>query len=61
MDHAKETLQPTRLRRKADKLWSLAVRSIGHCFACEQTTHLQAHHIISRRHAGLRRSTLVKG
>lgn len=44
-----------RLRRKADKLWSIAVRSrVAHCEGCNRFDHLQAHHIISRRFGALR-------
>lgn len=38
----------TTLRNKADKLFSLAIRSVGKCANCGGTENLQCAHVISR-------------
>ena len=43
-----------KLKRKADKLWSLAIRKGGVCEVCGSINHLQSHHIITRRNTNLR-------
>jgi hypothetical protein len=43
-----------KLRRIADKLWSLAVRAAGACFVCGSNERLQAAHGFSRRYLGTR-------
>jgi hypothetical protein len=43
-----------KLKRKADKLWSEAIRKIGHCEICGATDYLNAHHIVSRKNSNLR-------
>jgi len=50
------------LSKKADKLWSKVVRMIWVCEyeECEKTEHLNAHHVFSRSHKGLRWS-LING
>lgn len=44
----------SRLKRLADKLWSLAVRAAGKCRICGKTDGLQAAHGFSRRYLGTR-------
>lgn len=41
-------------KAKADKLFSLLVRQVGHCERCGKTSHLQCAHIISRRFSATR-------
>lgn len=41
---------------RADREFSLAVRTIGHCESCNKTQNLQCAHIISRRYAQTRTS-----
>ena len=41
-------------KRKADKLFSLFVRSLDHCEKCSSINNLQAAHIYSRRYVNLR-------
>jgi len=43
-----------KLKRKADKLWSIKVREVGKCELCSSVDHLNAHHIITRRFSLLR-------
>ena len=40
--------------KELDKLWSKAVRQVGHCEKCGGTYRLQAAHILSRRHHAVR-------
>lgn len=52
---ARERKTPrSKLKKQADKLWSLLVRDIGHCFLCGETTYLQAAHGFPRRYLGTR-------
>ena len=48
--------KPTKsyLKNKADKLFSLFVRSLDHCERCGSIKTLQAAHIYSRRYVNLR-------
>ena len=41
-------------KQEADRLFSLAVRSVGHCERCSKTEGLQCSHFISRRYLGVR-------
>lgn len=43
-----------KLKKIADKLWSLIVRHVGHCEVCGKTEHLNAHHFVTRRCSNLR-------
>jgi 5-methylcytosine-specific restriction endonuclease McrA len=45
---------PKGAKAKADKYFSLLVRSVGHCEICGSTNALQTGHIISRRFANTR-------
>lgn len=44
----------SKLRRMADKLWSLIVRAAGKCRLCGKAEGLQAAHGFSRRYLGTR-------
>jgi hypothetical protein len=44
----------TKLKRMADKLWSLVVRAAGKCRICGSKERLQAAHGFSRRYLGTR-------
>jgi len=33
---------------RADELWAVAVKQVGHCAICRKTPDLEAHHLISR-------------
>jgi 5-methylcytosine-specific restriction endonuclease McrA len=44
----------SKLRKLADKLWSLIVRSAGKCRLCGKTEGLQGAHGFSRRYLGTR-------
>jgi hypothetical protein len=44
----------TKLLREADKLFSLKIRSTGHCERCGSTFMLQCAHIVSRRYKQVR-------
>ena len=47
-------LKLSSLKKKADKLWSERIRSIGQCEYCNGKKNLNAHHIISRSYTNLR-------
>jgi hypothetical protein len=44
-------------KAKADKIFSLAIRSIGYCEACKRRENLQCAHIMSRRYSKVRCDT----
>ena len=44
----------THAKQEADRLFSLAIRSIGRCARCDKTEGLQCSHFISRRYLGTR-------
>lgn len=50
----------SKLKRQADKLWSLIVRAAGKCRICGSADRLQAAHGFSRRYLGTRHS-LING
>ncbi len=44
----------TSARNKADKLFSLLVRSVGYCQRCGATGRLETSHVLSRRYSNTR-------
>ena len=50
----KKKQSKTTLKNKADKLFSLFVRSLDHCEKCGSVNNLQAAHVYSRRYVNLR-------
>lgn len=48
----------THAKIEADRLFSLIIRSRGHCARCRTTTNLQCAHIVSRRYLSVRWKTV---
>lgn len=53
-EKAKVKRESKSLPKKADMLWSLAVRKLGECSYCGSRENLNAHHIFSRHNKSVR-------